>query len=140
MTNDKIPMTNKNKRAFSLVELVLVIVIAGISIPGVIITFYELSRKSIYDEAMTSAVMLAEGELERATRKSFANVLDEHRDSPISFAGNFSAYSWQVRVDYVESTDLDAAVAWPTDYKLVESRVTNNIIGDVALKIIVTNN
>ena len=120
MTNDKIPMTNKNKRAFSLVELVLVIVIAGISIPGVIITFYELSRKSIYDEAMTSAVMLAEGELERATRKSFANVLDEHRDSPISFAGNFSAYSWQVRVDYVESTDLDAAVAWPTDYKLVE--------------------
>lgn len=130
----------KKNKGFSLVELVLVIVVAGIAIPGVIFTFYELARKSVYDEAMTTATMLAEGELERVMQKGFANITDEHRDSPVSFGGDFTGYTWQVRVDYVNSGDLDTAVAGSTEYKRVETRVTNNVVGDVGLKTIVTNN
>lgn len=125
-------------KGFTLVELVLVIVVAAIAIPGVIFTFYELSRRSIYDEAMTTATMLAEGELERALQKNFANIIDENRDTPASFGGNFSAYSWQVRVDPVP--DGLATDPLMSQYKQVEARVTNSITGDVSLKTVVTNN
>lgn len=125
-------------KGFTLVELVLVIVVAAIAIPGVIFTFYELSRRSIYDEAMTTATMLAEGELERALQKNFASIIDENRDTPASFGGNFSAYSWQVRVDPVpDGLAIDPLMS---QYKQVEARVTNSITGDVSLKTVVTNN
>ena len=127
-----------SKRGFSLVELVLVIVVAGIAIPGVILTFYELSRKSAYDEAMTTAVMLAEGELERTVQKGFANIVDENRGNPVSFGGNFSGYRWQIRVDAVPAALANDPSM--SEYKQIEARVTNNIIGDVSLKTIATNN
>ena len=126
------------KRGFSLIELIMIIVIAAIAIPGVILTFYEISRKSVYDEAMNAAVMLAEGELERAMQKTFTDTVDENSDSPVSFGGNFSGYSWQIRVDSVPANlAIDASMG---QYKQVEARVTSNIIGDVSLKTVVTNN
>lgn len=128
----------KRRKGFSLIELVLVIVVAGIAIPAVILTFYELSHKSAYDEAMTTAVMLAEGELERTVQKAFANIMDENRDNPVSFGGNFLGYRWQIRVDAVPvSLANDPSMS---QYKQIEARVSNNIIGDVSLKTIATNN
>ena len=129
---------NKDKKSFSLIELILVMLIAGIAIPAVIMTFAELAKKSVQDEAMQASTMLAEGELERVLQKSFDAVLDEYRDSPVSCGGNFSGYTWQVRVDAVPSGIAND----PTmlQYKQVEVRVTNSTAGDVSLWTIVTNN
>lgn len=126
----------KIARGFTLVELVLIITIAAIGIPGVILTFYEISRKSVYDEAANVSVMLAEGELERVIGKNFSNVTDEHRDNPVLFGGAFSWYSCQIRVDAV-STDLanDPLMA---QYKQIEARVSSNAAGNISLKTIVT--
>lgn len=155
---------HRDKRAFSLVELVLVIVVSGIAIPGVVFTFYELSRKSTYDEAMTTATMLAEGELERIIQQGFGadRTGEPTEDNPGSFDDSinsipgtnppeygFHGYSWYLVVHYVNSDNLDPddlhlpdqRVA--TEYKRVEVRVTNNVIGSgkfVSLKTIVTNN
>jgi type II secretory pathway pseudopilin PulG len=126
----------KKIKSFALVELVLVIVVASIAIPGIMYLFNQLARKSINDEAMYTATMLAEGELERVIQQSFANVADQNRNSPVSFGGNFSGYSWQIRVDAVPAAVAsDPGMA---QYKQVEARVTSNIIGDVSLKTVVT--
>jgi len=127
-----------DKTSFSLVELIIIIVIAAIAIPGVVFIFHEVSRKSVYDEAMSSAVMLAEGELERVIQKSFSSITDENRDSPVPFGAGFSGYNWQIRVDAVPSNL--ASDSGMLQYKQVESRVTNNLIGDISLKTVVTNN
>ena len=130
-------MTKTRQKAFSLPELIITIVVAAIAIPGVMFVFQEVSRKSVYDEAINTAVMLAGGEMERAIRRNFVNITDENRDAPVSFGGNFSAYSWQIRIDAVPLTlATDTSM---TQYKQVESRVTNSIIGDVSLKTVVTN-
>jgi len=126
----------KKLKSYALVELVLVIVVAGIAIPGVMYMFNQLARKSINDEAMFVATMLAEGELERVVEQNFANVADQNRNSPVSFGANFSGYKWQIRVDAVPvALANDPGMA---QYKQVEARVTSDIIGDVSLKTVVT--
>ncbi len=127
----------KRHIGFTLVELVLVMVIAGVAIPGVIFTFNQVVRKSVNDEMMYTATMLAEGELERVMQKSFINVVDENRDNPVSFGGNFNGYKYQVRIDPVPSNL--ASDPSMQNYKQIESRVTNGIIGDISLTTVVTN-
>jgi type II secretory pathway pseudopilin PulG len=152
-----------NKKAFSLIELVLVIVVTGIAIPGIVLTFYELSRKSYNDETVVTATMLAEGELERIVQKGFAAAAtgEPTSSSPASFDDSinsipgtdplqygFHGYSWYLVAYYVDGDSasanaLDTEVVGPTEYKRLEVRVTNNLLPSgsfVALKTIVTNN
>ena len=129
----------KDKRGgFSLVELVLVIVVAAIAIPALIMVFSEVSRKGVYDETITIATSLAQGKMEDTLKKDFANITDVNRGSPAAFASPYDSYSWQVRVDAV-STDL-AVDAGKAQYKQVQVVVTNSLAGDVTLTNIATNN
>ena len=51
-----------------------------------------------------------------------------------NFTGDFSNFSAAVNVSYVNSTDLDTAVAGPTDYKRVEVVVGHsNWAGNIRL-------
>jgi len=128
----------KAKGGFTLVETVIGIVVIGIIAIGLFATFTGVFTNAVRDEVMSVATSLAKGEMERVTRLSFANIIDQNRDSPASFGGNFNNYSWQIRVDAVP-VDIanDPGMA---NYKQVESRVTNAFVGDISLKTIVTNN
>lgn len=125
-------------RGFTLIETIISMVVIGIAFLGLLAVITGVFTHATRDEVMSIATMLAKGEMERVTRLSFASVVDENRDGPASFSGNFSNYSWQVRVDAVPA----AIVTDPTmaSYKQVEVRITNTIAGDVSLKTIVTNN
>lgn len=130
-------MKLKNGAGFTLVETVISIVIIGIAFTGLLAVFTGVFTNAVYDDLMTVATMLTKGEMERVKGLSFANVSDENRDSPAAFSGNFSNYSWQVRVDPVPEDIADDETM--TNYKQVEVRVTNDIAGQVSLKTIVTN-
>jgi Tfp pilus assembly protein PilV len=125
-------------KGFTLIETVISILVIGIAFLGLVAVVTGVLTNATRDEGMAIATMLAREEMERVTRLSFSSVLDEHRDSPVSFGGNFSNYLWQVRVDAVP-VDI-ANDPTMTDYKQVEVRVTNGIIGTVSLKTLVTNN
>ena len=124
-------------KGFTLIETVMSIVVIGIAFLGLLAVVTAVFTNAAHDEVMTIATELAKGEMERVTNLAFANVVDENRDSPAAFSGNFSNYSWQVRVDAVPT----AIATDPTmaNYKQVEVRITNAIVGDVSLKTIVTN-
>jgi len=126
------------KNGFSLVELILVIVVAAIAVPALMFVFREASIKAVHDELSSTAVMLAEGELERVLAKSFSNITSENRDSPVSFGGNFSGYSWQIRVDTAPQELANDPLM--LQYKQIEARVTNSVAGDISLTTVVTNN
>jgi len=124
-------------KGFTLIETVISIVVIGIISLGLVAVLTGVFTNAVRDEAMTVATMLAKGEMERVTRLDFVDVVDENRDDPENFGGNFSNYSWQVRVDAVpEDIAEDAEME---NYKQVEVRVTNTMIGDISLKTIVTN-
>jgi len=128
----------KKNKGFTLMESVLAMIVAAIAIPGVILVFNEVMKKSINDEVIYTATMLAEGELERVIQKDFVSITDENRNSPVSFGGNFSGYTWQIRVDAVPT----ALASDPSklQYKQIEARVTNSSVGDVSLFTVATNN
>jgi len=125
-------------RGFTLVETVIGIVVIGIIALGLFATFTGVFTNAVRDEVVTVATSLAKGEMERVTRLSYASIVNQNRGAPVSFGGNFTNYSWQIRVDPVpvaiaDDDDMD-------NYKQVESRVTNPMVGDISLKTIVTNN
>ncbi len=125
-------------RGFTLIETVIGIVVIGIIAIGLFATFTGVFTNAVRDEVMSVAVSLAKGEMERVTALSFANIVDQNRDLPASFGGNFNNYSWQIRVDAVPAGIADDSGM--VNYKQVESRVTNLIVGDISLKTIITNN
>lgn len=126
----------KNK-GFTLIETVISIVVIGIVFLGLLAVFTGVYTNAVYDEIMTTATVLAKGEMERVSGLSFASVSDQNRDSPLAFSGNFSNYSWQIRVDAVPVAIADDATM--TNYKQIESRVSNNMLGYVSFKTVVTN-
>ena len=124
-------------KGFTIVETVIAIVVIGIAFLGLLSVFMGVFTNAVRDETMAIAVSLTKGEMERVSSLDFDSVSDENRDSPAGFSGNFSNYSWQVRVDAVpvgiaNDPSMD-------NYKQVEVRITNTMIGSVSLKTIVTN-
>lgn len=125
-------------KGFTLIETVIGIVVLGVIALGLFATFTGVFTNAVRDEAVTIATSLAKGELERTARLSFAGVVSQNAGSPVSFGGNFANYSWQIVVSAVPvAIASDAGMA---QYKQVESRVTNPMVGDISLKTIVTNN
>lgn len=124
-------------RGVTLIETMIAIVIIGIAFLGLVAVLTGAFTNATRDEVMSVAAMLATQEMERVLGLDFDDVANENRGSPESFGGDFSNYSWQVRMDAVP-TDI-AVDPSKSDYKQVEVRVTNAIAGDVSLKTIVTN-
>ena len=125
-------------KGFTLIETVIGIVALGIIALGLFAIFTGVFTNAARDEVVTIATSLAKGELERTARLSFASIVSQHAGSPVSFGGNFTNYSWQIVVSAVPvAIANDAGMA---QYKQVESRVTNPMVGNISLKTIVTNN
>lgn len=110
-------------RGFTLVETLIAMVIMGVAFVGITHVILNATKSNIDIEVATEAVLLARDVMASTTAKDFDNVVDV---GATSFGGDFSDYSYQVDVDYVEAADLDTAVAGPTDYKriIVETTVT----------------
>ncbi len=124
-------------KGFTLIETIISILIIGIAFLGLVAVVIGVFTNATRDETMAITTSLAKGEMERMLGLDFASVADENRDAAEAFSGNFSNYSWQVRVDAVPIAIADDATM--TNYKQIEVRVTNAIVGDINLKTIVTN-
>jgi len=118
----------KGKKGFSLIEIVLVILVIGISSLGLVTVIQQVLFDMHKPQVMSIATSLAEKEAERIIRIGFAEIVDENRDAPAAYPGNFSAYGRQVRVSNLDS-----------DNKIVEIRVHHIAIGYVWLAFLKSN-
>ncbi|PIW68498.1 MAG: hypothetical protein COW10_02215 [Candidatus Omnitrophica bacterium CG12_big_fil_rev_8_21_14_0_65_42_8] len=122
-------------RGFTLIETVIGIVVLGVIALGLFATFTGVFTNAVRDEVLAVATNLAKGELERVSRLAYVSINSTYS---VSFGGNFANYSYQVIV-----SSVPPAIANDPDklqYKQVEVRVTNPMVGDISLKTIVTNN
>lgn len=132
-------MFNMNKRGFSLIEVVLVILVVGVASLGLVVAMQQSLFDTPRPQVISTATALAAGEAERVIRLSFDSVLNQNRDAPASYTGNFAAYSWQVRVDSIDTAQPNLG-SDPTmaNYKVVEVRVHHTTIGYISIKFLRT--
>jgi general secretion pathway protein I len=93
-----------NSRGFTLIEIIILIVMAGILLPTIIVPFVTAMKGSGKPEMATTAMFLAQGKMEEFT-------INEYLESPLdpisltSYAdiAGFSGYQWQWEILYVDS-------------------------------------
>jgi len=120
----------KNKKAFTLIEAVLVIAIMGITLAPFSVLVVNVMRQNAYSQVQATAVALAEGQMEILTATRFS-LLSDAASTP--FSAPFSNYTYQVEVDYVNSGALNTPVVGPTDFKRVQVIVNNSLLGSLTL-------
>lgn len=127
------------KKGFSLLELVMTIVIAGIIIFPLLNVFINAAAKNPTLEALGVALHLAEAKMESVSNKTFASITAEGVTPFVG--GAFSGYNSEVIMHFVASTELETFVdPAETDYKWLKIKVTSSSFpGTVELTTLVTN-
>jgi len=144
----------RKRKAFTLIETILVMIILGISLTPFSILVINVMQQNAYSQAHATAVSLAEKELERVTNLRFndhaggGDVNGVVCESTTAFGAPFASYSYQVAADYVNVADLNTSVGRPancpasgstTNYERVQVIVTNTIAGSVTLTSLIAN-
>jgi len=117
-----------NKRGFTLIEVLILIVMAGILLPTIVVPFVTGVKESGKPEMATTAMYLAHQKMEEFMKFDYGNAalspiaLTAYAPAPIS------GYQWRWERVYVPSSDLNAAgsVLPPdTGYKRILVRVSD---------------
>ena len=91
--------TESRKNGFTLIELIIFIVVAGIFIPMAYIAFLSVSRASLNPEAVITARFLAERKLEDITKDTYRNLQGEQA-SYVAVPG-YAGYQWRWIIQYI---------------------------------------
>jgi len=129
----------KNKKAFTLIELIMVVVIGGIVLYPLLGTFITATAKNPAADAFTAAIHLANYKMETVCNKTFGSISSE---AQTAFGADFSGYSSQVTVHYVASAEPEVSVdPNATHYKWVKVSITSDNLpgGEIDLTTLVTD-
>ena len=125
-------------RGFTLIELVMTIVIAGVILIPLLMTFANVGKENPTLDNLNISLTLAESKMEAVLGKSYGNISSEAKTA---VGGNFADYYTQVVVHNVTSTDAITPVE-PTDYgyKWIKVAVTSaNFPGSIEVTSIATD-
>ncbi|MBU0686857.1 MAG: type II secretion system GspH family protein [Candidatus Margulisbacteria bacterium] len=118
-------MVKQAKKGFTIIELIMTIVIAGIAVYSIIAIFLNVATRNVDLEAVSMAAHLANSKLEEVSSKSYANIVSE---APFSFGGDFSDFSGQVVVNFVSFEALDQVVGIDAGYKKIAVYVSSGLL------------
>lgn len=107
-------------KGMTLIELIIGLTVIGIAFYLLISIFVNLVPRTALVETLNKKVYLAQEKMEEYLGRSFSSA---ESVAATSFTGSFADYKYQIVVTTVESTDLNAPVAGPTDFKNVKVRV-----------------
>lgn len=111
----------KNKRGFTLVEVIIAIVVIGIFMYAGMDVLINSGKSSVTTDSIVVAQSLAEEKMEEIMSKPYALVSSE---ASTPFTGGFSSYVSSVNVDWVSDSDLDASTGSNTGYKRIRVSVS----------------
>lgn len=94
---------NKNRKGFTLIEVVISMVVIAIIMYSVIAVFITAGVRGVNVEVFTVAQSLAEGKMEEMMALQYAAIQPTEAD----FDVDLSAYHYQVEVDFVPPDDFD---------------------------------
>jgi type II secretory pathway pseudopilin PulG len=98
-----------NKKGFTLIEIIVLIVMAGILIPAIVVPFATGIRGSGKPEMVTTAMYLAHQRMEYLMKYDYRNAALNPQDfplwaaaTPVTIGGK--VYLWRVEIYYVDSS------------------------------------
>ncbi len=116
-------------RGFTLIEIIVLVVLAGIVIPVIVVPFATGIRGSGKPEVVTTAMYLAHQRMEELMKYVYGNgaLGITGVGTFVPFATGVPNYSGDNEIVYVPDTNLNAAgqIAPDTNYKRIHVRVTD---------------
>lgn len=125
-----------NKRAFTIVEVILSVVVISIAFYSLIGVFSLVASKSVDSETAVTASYLLQGKMDEAVaRLAYAKPVPDLHDpakaapivvwtcfdnrgdpmlDPLDYPGQFSAYWYQIKMEYIDK-DVDPIAVKPVD-------------------------
>ena len=131
-----------NNKGFTLIEIIVLIVMAGILLPAIIVPFATGIKKSGKPEMVTTAMYLGHQKMEEFMKFDYANAVL----NPIALTSyvnsDITTYQWQWEIVYVPSNNLnDPGSVNPPDtgYKRILVRVRDPQNDTYEVNSVVTN-
>lgn len=134
-----------NSKGFTLIEIILLIVILAIAIPGLISVLSFITKGQVNTLGTTTSALLAQEKLEevvadkRSPNRGYGYITNGNYPADVPMTG----YNRSVNIDCVDASDLNTAVACDTGYKRVEVTVQASGVGpsvpDAVLVTVVTD-
>jgi len=101
--NSKSAFRNPNSKGFTLIEIIVLIVMAGILLPAIVVPFATGVKKSGKPEKVTTAMYLAHQKMEEFMKFNYGNAaLNPTALTPYANA-DISNYQWQWEIVYVDN-------------------------------------
>ena len=109
-----------NKKGFTLIEIIALIVMAGIIIPVIIVPFATGIRESKKPEMVTTAMYLAHQRMEELMKYNYCNAaLTPTALTPYAAITGFSGYEWQWSIYYVDNNLQNQDLVTDRGYKTI---------------------
>jgi type II secretory pathway pseudopilin PulG len=98
-----------NNRGFTLIEIIILIVMAGILLPAIVVPFASGVKSSGKPEMVTTAMFLAHQKMEEFMKFNYGNAALNPTALTPYVNTDISNFQWQWEIVYVPSNDLNAA-------------------------------
>jgi len=112
-----------NNRGFTLIEVIIMIVMAGILLPAIIVPFVSGVRGSGKPEQVTTAMYLANYKMEEFMKFRYENAALNPIALTAYAAAPIAGYQWQWEIYYVDSDFLNPDLVTHRGYKRILVRV-----------------
>ena len=126
-----------NKKGFTLIEIIVMIVMAGILLPVIVVPFVTGIRGSGNPELVTTAMYLAHQKMEELMKFNYCRAPDLTPGTYNSPAPPVTGYTWQWVISYV--TNTFAASGSDVGYKMITVTVTDPQASTYNVYSVVTN-
>ena len=124
-----------NKRAYTLIELLIAVIIIGIAFYSLVKVFSAVMPKNMHTESIVKAAYLSNRVMEETIAKTFTTVSSA---PATSFNAPFSQFKYQVIVNYVTTNEPDVVSASPTNFKRIKVRVWEPLAGTIEVVTLIT--
>jgi len=127
------------KKGFTLIEIIILIVLAGIIIPVIVVPFVTGIRMSNKPEMVTTAMYLAHQKMEEFMKYNYCNAA-LNPTALTSYAGiaGFSGYQWQWSIYYVDNNFQNQDLVTDRGYKRILVRVSDPMLSIYEIYSVVT--
>ena len=128
-----------NKRGFTLIEIIILIVMAGVFISAIVVPFTSGIRQSNQPEMVATAMYLAHQKMEEFMKYNYCNAAL----NPVALTGlasitGFATYRWEWSIYYVDNNFQNQDLVTDRGYKLIYVHVRDPMNNDYTLYSVVT--
>jgi type II secretory pathway pseudopilin PulG len=132
--HSELPVRN---RGFTLIEIIVLIVLAGIIIPVIVVPFATGIRGSKKPEMVTTAMYLAHQKTEELMKFDYSRAPELNPGTYTLPAPPLAGYTWQWVISYVDNNF--AASGSDVGYKMIQVTVTDPEASTYNVYAVVTN-